>query len=98
MDNLICCLCGAPRRPTQAPVESFGNNVQCISMRDHRPMLSGKIETHPQMLVNVCLWRNGGTAYGRTHICEDCLKVGLEEAKRFVDGALNALRTPEMTK
>lgn len=96
MDNRICCLCGAARRPTQGPVESLSNKTRIISMRDHRPRQSDKIETHPQMLVNVCLWRNGGTAPGQTHICEDCLKVGLEEAKRFVDGALNALSREEI--
>lgn len=86
-----CCLCGAPRRPTQKPVESFGNNLACISIEKHRPLQDGRWETSPQLLVNVSMWRNGGTAHGQTHICDDCIVVGLKEAKRFVDGSLSAL-------
>jgi len=83
-----CCLCGAPRRPTQAPVESFGNGIECIAMKDHRPLREGRWEESPQLLVK---WRNGGTSPGQTHMCDDCVVVGLKAAKRFVDDALRAL-------
>lgn len=86
-----CCLCGAPRRPTQKPVEGFGNNVECIAIGEHRPLQEGRWETNPQLLVSVSMWRNGGTAAGQTHICDDCIVVGLEAAKRFVDASLKAL-------
>lgn len=86
-----CCLCGALRRPTQKPVDSFGNNVAIVHLADHRPMLDGRWEERPQMLVNVSMWRNGGTAPGQTHICDDCIVVGLKEARRFVDSSLAAL-------
>lgn len=94
--NLHCCLCGEPRRPTQAPMESFSNNIECITIKDHRPLQEGRWEVSPQLLVSVSMWRNGGTATGRTHICEDCIVVGLEAAKRFVDDHLAAVRsTPD---
>lgn len=86
-----CCLCGEPRRPTQKPVESFGNNVAIVQMDQHREMKPGRWEQSPQMLVSVSMWRNGGTAHGQTHICDGCIVVGLNEAKRFVDGALASL-------
>lgn len=86
-----CCLCGALRRPTQAPLESFGNGVECIVVKDHRPLQPGRWEESPQMLVSVSLWRNGGTARGQTHICDDCVIVGLEAAKRFVDQSIAGL-------
>lgn len=86
-----CCLCGAPRRPTQKPVDSFGNNLACITIGDHRPLQEGRWEISPQMCVNVSMWRNGGAARGEAHICDDCIIVGLKEAKRFVDGSLAAL-------
>lgn len=89
--NAHCCLCGEPRRPTQAPVESFGNNVECLSIKDHRELKEGRWETSPQLLVNVSMWRNGGTAVGQTHICDGCIVVGLKAAKRFVDESLAAL-------
>ena len=86
-----CCLCGTRRRPTQKPVESFGNNVECLSIADHRPLQEGRWEANPQLLVSVSMWRNGGTAVGQTHICDECIVVGLTAAKRFVDDALAAL-------
>ena len=53
---------------------------------------AGRWESSPQMLVNVCLWRNGGTARGATHICDECLIVGLEEARCFVERELATRR------
>jgi hypothetical protein len=86
-----CCLCGEPRRPTQAPLESFGNGVRIIQMDEHRPMNPGRWEVSPQMLVNVLMWRNGGTSPGQTHICDGCVLVGLQHAKQFVDQSIEAL-------
>lgn len=89
--TLHCCLCGELRRPTQKPVESFGNSCECVTIADHRPLHEGRWEVNPQLLVNVSMWRNGGTASGQTHICDGCIAVGLQAAKRFVDSALSAL-------
>lgn len=89
-----CCLCGAPRRPTQKPVESFGNGVPIIQISDHRELREGRWEESPQMLVSVSMWRNGGTSPGRTHMCDDCILVGLRHAKQFVDSSIAALSTP----
>lgn len=89
--NLHCCLCGELRRPTQKPVDSFGNDVECITIADHRPLQEGRWEVSPQLLVNVGMWRNGGTDRGNTHICDGCIVVGLQAAKRFVDASLLAL-------
>lgn len=89
--NAHCCLCGEVRRPTQAPVESFGNGVPIIQMSEHRPMRGGRWEMSPQMLVNVSMWRNGGTSPGQTHICDECILVGLRCAKEFVDQSIAAL-------
>lgn len=61
-------------------------------MKEHRELKPGRWETSPQMLVSVCLWRNGGTAPGATHICDACLIVGLEEARKFVDYELTTRR------
>lgn len=86
-----CCLCGAPRRPTQKPVESFGNSVECIPVEKHRPLQEGRWEVSPQLLVSVSMWRNGGASPGQTHICDGCIVVGLNAAKAFVDNAISAL-------
>lgn len=92
--TLHCCLCGEPRRPTQKPVDSFGNSSRCITIGDHRPLQEGRWEISPQLLVNVSMWRNGGTDGGNTHICDGCIVVGLKAAKQFVDESLAAL-TPQ---
>ena len=86
-----CCLCGAPRRPTQKPIGSFGNNIECITIGDHRELRDGRWEASPQLLVSVSMWRNGGTAPGKTHMCDACIVIGLKAAKRFVDDALAKL-------
>lgn len=86
-----CCLCGAIRRPTQKPVESFGNGLPIIQMDQHRPMNAGRWEVSPQLLVRVNMWRNGGTSPGQTHMCDDCILVGLQHAKQFVDQSIAAL-------
>lgn len=83
-----CCLCGALRRPTQAPVPSFGNDIECIVIGEHREIQEGRWEANPQLLVSVSMWRNGGTANGQTHICDKCIVVGLKSAKAFVDRSL----------
>ena len=83
--NKYCCLCGEVRLPNQPPTESLSNRTSMLNMKEHRELKPGRLETSPQLLVNVCLWRNGGTAEGATHICDECLIVGLEEARKFVE-------------
>jgi len=92
-----CCLCGTPRRFTQAPVGAFSNDSRIIQMADHRPMLDGRWEISPQMIVSVMMYRNGGTAPGQTHMCDGCIIVGLEHAKQFVDRALASLTQDQDT-
>jgi len=88
--NEHCCLCGERRRITQAPLESLSLN-EIVRIEGNRPLQEGRWEVSPQMLVNVCIWRNGGTAPGQTHICDGCITLGLQHVKRFVDGALASL-------
>lgn len=42
------------------------------------------------MIVSVSMWRNGGTDEN-THMCDGCILVGLNEAKRFVDQSISEL-------
>lgn len=92
-----CCLCGALRRPTHKPSESYSNGSRILIMKEHRPMLEGRWEQSPQMIASVQLYRNGGTAPGQTHICDDCFLVGLQHIKQFVDSSIMALtRGPVM--
>lgn len=88
---MICSCCGAPRRPTQAPVHSFGNSHdRSISIRDYREIDPTHIEQSPSLIASVSIWRNGGGLSGE-HICDECIVIGLREAKRFVDRSLAAL-------
>ena len=90
------CLCGAPRRPTQAPLSSFGNGNRIVSMREHRDVRRDpELEISPQLLVHVSMYRNGDVdTAGRTHMCDECVLVGLRHAKQFVDESIAALSTP----
>lgn len=90
MNRNFCCLCGEPRRLTQAPVRSFGNEIECIVIKEHRELKPGRAEVSPQLLVSVNMWRNGG-ASDDTHMCDACIVVGLKAAKKFVDDALIGL-------
>ena len=90
--NNNCCLCGEPRKPTQKPVESFGN-MECIEIGKHRELQPGRWEHSPQLLVNVGMWRNGGVAYGDTHMCDGCIAIGLRAAKRWIDEMLVKIET-----
>lgn len=92
--NNNCCLCGEPRKPTQKPVESFGNGTEIVVIGDHKELKPGRWEQSPQMLVNVGMWRNGGTAYGNTHICDECIVIGLRAAKKWVDQTLADMEPP----
>lgn len=89
--SMNCCFCGTPRRLTQAPLRSFGNDERIIQMSDYREMLPGRWENSPQMIVAVSLYRNGGSN-PETHICDGCILVGLEHAKQFVDKSIEDLR------
>ena len=87
----ICCCCGAPRHPTQAPVHSFGNSYdRSISVKDHREIDATHIEQSPSLIASVSIWRNGGGLSGE-HICDECIVIGLRQAKHFVDTSLAAL-------
>lgn len=87
----ICSCCGAPRRPTQVPVHSFGNSYdRSISIKDHREIDPTHIEQSPSLIASVSIWRNGGGLSGE-HICDDCIVIGLKAAKAFVDRSLAAL-------
>ena len=83
--NKHCCLCGEVRLPHQAPTESLSNKTAMLIMKEHRELKPGRWETSPQMLVSVCLYRTGGTA---KVLRDECLIVGLEEARRFVEHEL----------
>jgi hypothetical protein len=60
-------------------------------MADHRPLKEGRWEDKPQLLVYLNIYRNGGVARGETHMCDDCVLVGLRHAKEFVDTSIEAL-------
>ena len=42
------------------------------------------------LIVNAAVWRNGGCAED-THLCDDCLRVGLRHIKLKVDACLEVI-------
>ena len=59
-------------------------------MSEFRPLVDGRREQDPSMLLVVQLYRNGGTDE-HSHICDDCVVVGLRQIKEFVDRSLVAM-------
>lgn len=91
--NKHCCLCGEVRLPLSSAhrvVKQPDSHAQ--HERASQAEALAVWETSPQLLVNVALWRNGGTAKGAAHICDGCLIVGLEEARKFVEHELPTRR------
>lgn len=84
-----CCTCGRPRGLTQRRA-SWG--LQCptvIVPRTNNP------DDKPWQITNdliytAAVWRNGGSDE-TTHVCDDCIRVGLRAIKLKVDELLGEI-------
>jgi hypothetical protein len=92
-----CCQCGRKRKFTERQMHSYGANVGIIDVFKNGVEKHGTgdplspNEIHPTLLGNVCVFRNGGTDYERTHICARCLLAALRLLKAQVDRDIAAL-------
>lgn len=84
-----CCTCGRPRGLAQKR-RDWG--LQCpTAMIPHTPNPAehGDQITN-DIICNAGIWRNGGSD-GDTHLCDDCLRVGLRVLKLKIDEALEVV-------
>lgn len=84
-----CCTCGRPRGLAQKR-PSWG--LECrtafvphtTNPKEHGDQITNDI------VVNAGIWRNGGSD-NDTHLCDDCLRIGLRVIKLKVDELLGAI-------
>ncbi len=84
-----CCTCGRPRGLAQRR-QSWG--LDCPTVLVPR---TGNPEDRPWQITNdlICnagVWRNGGSN-DKTHICDECIRIGLRHIKLKVDELLGTL-------
>jgi hypothetical protein len=88
MNSLYCCQCGASRPLTRERSTGFSLN-DVFSMAKLKPIeRCRENEIDPQVIVSVQVYRNGGTDYDRTHICDDCQRVVLVKIRDRLNGVL----------
>lgn len=85
-----CATCGKKRRPLEARRESWGTRlptqlVPWPAVPEGRPCQSVN-----DLIVGAQVYRNGGTSED-THLCDDCLRIGLRAIKAAVDEALEVV-------
>jgi hypothetical protein len=86
-----CCTCGRPRGLAQKR-PSWG--LQCptaIIPHTPNPAEHGDQITN-DIICNAGVWRNGGSDHD-THLCDDCIRIGLRVIKLKVDELLGVMET-----
>lgn len=68
-----CTTCGKPLG-LERPRQSWGLN-EMVTVPDGEKGHKG-IEISNGLIINAKIWRNGGTGIN-THLCNDCLRIGL---------------------
>ena len=84
-----CWICGRPRGLDQRR-ESWGLDCKMamVPRTDNPDDCPAQIAN--DLIVNAAVWRNGG-ANSDTHICDECLRVGVRAIKVAVSTALGEL-------
>lgn len=90
MSPLYCCQCGCPRPLTRERSTGFSLNevfrMSALKPIQRRP----ENEIEPGVIASMQIYRNGGTDYGRTHICDDCQRVVLTEIRDRLNDVLDS--------
>jgi len=111
MHKDYCCQCGRRRRPFEAQCTGYTADPGIIHILAYRlkhemPDEIRKVgfgnETYPQLLARASIYRNGGTDENSTHICPECIAVGLRKLIAIMQEQLDAIEEhygkPEMQK
>jgi hypothetical protein len=84
-----CSTCGKKRGPLEQRRESWGiHDTPDVPRRDDPEARPWQI--HNDLITSVSVYRNGGTS-GDTHLCDDCLRIGLRDIKLKVDEMLEVV-------
>lgn len=84
-----CATCGKPRGPLEQRRGSFGADELPAVPRAEAAGSPGPWQSYNDLICHVGIYRNGGCDES-THLCDDCLRVGLRALKLRIDGLLAA--------
>ena len=86
----FCASCGKPRGVLEARRESWGLNCRTVIVpRSEDPGLR-PWQICNDLIFNAGVWRNGGCDES-THLCDECLRIGLRAIKLEVDRLLEVV-------
>lgn len=81
-----CAACGQARKPLEQRRGSWGTKIPTrLVPRDEAKGKPWQVVN--DLIVHAGVYRNGGTNES-THLCDDCLRIGLRAIKAEVDTAL----------
>jgi len=86
----FCSTCGKPRGTLEPRRESWGLDCRTamVPRSDDPTMKPWQISN--DLIFNAAVWRNGGTSE-ESHLCDDCLRIGLRAIKLEVDRLLESV-------
>ena len=83
-----CWLCGRPQGLAQRRESwSLDCKLALVPRTDNPDDKPAQITN--DLIINAAIWRNGGSDQKTTHICDDCLRVGLRAIKVAVANVLD---------
>ena len=84
-----CWICGRPRGFEQRRESwSIDCNLASVPRTDNQD--DTPVQCVNELIINAAVWRNGGSDC-TTHICNECLRVGVRAIKVAVSGVLAEL-------
>lgn len=84
-----CCTCGRLRGLAQRR-GSWGLNCPTVSVPRTGNPEDRPWQIHNDLICNAGVWRNGGSG-DDSHICDDCIRIGLRLIKLKVDELLGEI-------
>lgn len=89
MDSKHCATCGKQRGVSPLRQNwSLGAPTVTVPRTDNPDDHPAQISN--DLICNASVWRNGGTD-GNTHLCDECLRIGLRAIKVKIDGLLGEI-------
>lgn len=84
-----CWTCGRPRGLAQQR-KSWGLDCRTVIVPRTENSDDKPAQTTNDLICHAGIWRNGGTNH-ETHLCDDCLRIGLRAMKLKIDALLGEL-------
>ena len=86
----FCATCGKPRVGLEQRRESWSINCQTVLVPRPKDESLCPWQITNDLIISANVYRNGGCSED-THLCDDCLRIGLRAIKLEVDRLLQAI-------